>query len=183
MCMVRKIILAILFQDMECILAKLEPHASSVVHEMEALGLEANVLGHYGVTAYHCWNYIAPQHFDKDATWTVAYQLFKNNCMQDEFNFCFSHWGKLLETRDNCIWQVMLFSVIPWPYILISSRWFKGEHLHGTVAPRASTLHQGRYLSQGLGITIPHRTVEMARKHLQARWHWKPLCEHWNVDW
>lgn len=97
-------ILTITLQDIECILSKLEPHASSVVHEMENLGLEANVLGHYGVTAYHCWNYIAPQHFDKDATWTISYQLFKKNCMQDEFNFCFSHWGKLLETRENCAW-------------------------------------------------------------------------------
>lgn len=85
-------------------LARLEPHAPSVVKEMKKLGLEANVLGNYGITAYHCWNYIAPQHFDKDSTWTVSYQLFKNGCMNDEYNFCFSHWGKLLQTRDNCVW-------------------------------------------------------------------------------
>lgn len=71
---------------------------------MGEFGKEACVLGHYGVTAYHCWNYIAPQHYDKDATWTISYQLFKNGCMDDEFNFAFSHWGKMLETVSNCVW-------------------------------------------------------------------------------
>jgi hypothetical protein len=86
------------------VLAKLEPYATSVVKEMKGLGREAHVLGHYGVTAYHCWNYIAPQHFDNDSTWTVSYQLLKQGCMEHEFNFCFSHWGQVLETKENCIW-------------------------------------------------------------------------------
>lgn len=85
-------------------LAKIEPHAPLVVKEMKELGLEASVLGNYGITAYHCWNYIAPQHIDQDGTWTVSYQLFKHGCLPDEFNFCFSHWGKLLKTMDNCAW-------------------------------------------------------------------------------
>ncbi|KAG8215291.1 hypothetical protein J3R82DRAFT_8860 [Butyriboletus roseoflavus] len=150
--------------DIECILSKLHPHASSVIHEMEDLGREVNVLGQYGVTGYHCWNYIAPQHMDKDAAWTISYQLFKEKCHEDEFNFCLSHWGKVLETKANCAW------------------WFKGEHLHGTVAPRASTVKTGNHLSQGIGITIPSRTVDMARKYMQARWSWKTLCEHWGAE-
>lgn len=91
-------------QDIECLLAKLEVHAPSVVKEMRDLGREANVLGHYGITAFHCWNYIAPQHFDKDASWTVSYQLIKSHCMEDEFNFSLSHWGKMIQTVDNCAW-------------------------------------------------------------------------------
>ncbi|KAF8414636.1 hypothetical protein L210DRAFT_989912 [Boletus edulis BED1] len=150
--------------DIECILAKIEPHAPSVVKEMKAIGQEACVLGSYGITGYHCWNYIAPQHLDKDGTWTISYQLFKKGCLPDEFNFCFSHFGKVLDTVENCVW------------------WFKGDHMHGTVAPRASTLRKGQCLSQGIGITIPHRTLDMARKYFQARWSWKDLCDHWKVD-
>jgi hypothetical protein len=91
-------------QDIECLLAKVEPHAPSVVKEFKALGLQANVLGHYGVTAYHCWNYIAAEHFDNDGSWTVSYQLHKEGCMDDEFNFSLAHWGRVLHTTENCIW-------------------------------------------------------------------------------
>ena len=94
----------IMLQDIECVLARLEPHAPSVVRGMKDLGLQASVLGCYGITAYHCWNYIAPQHLDKDAAWTISYQLYKKGCLPDEFNFCFSQWGKLLETMENCVW-------------------------------------------------------------------------------
>ncbi|KAF9219273.1 hypothetical protein BS17DRAFT_770121 [Gyrodon lividus] len=140
------------------------PHAPSVVKEMQDLGRESNVLGNYGVTAYHCWNYISPQHFDKDHTWTISYQLFKKGCMQDEFDFSLAHWGISLETIENCAW------------------WFKGDHLHGTVAPRQSTLGLGVHLFQGVGITVPKKTMDMAKKYLQARWSWKPLCEHWREN-
>ncbi|KAG8220397.1 hypothetical protein J3R82DRAFT_3379 [Butyriboletus roseoflavus] len=149
--------------DIECLLAYLEPHALSVVKELKELGKQVNVLGHYGVTAYHCWNYIAPEHLDNDATSTVSYQLKKMGCKDDEFNFSFAKWGKVLETKENCIW------------------WFKGDQLHGTVAPHASTLCNGNCLSQGVGITVPHRTLDMAKKYVQARWGWKPLCERWKV--
>ena len=66
--------------------------------------------------------------------------------------------------------------------ILIQTRWFKGEHLHGTVAPRASTLRHGQCISQGVGITVPQRTMDMASKYLQARWSWKALRDHWRVE-
>ncbi|KAF8141780.1 hypothetical protein EV363DRAFT_1291758 [Boletus edulis] len=106
--------------DIECMLAMIEPHAPSVVSKMKAIGMEACMLRSYGITGYHCWNYIAPQHLDKDGTWTISYQLFKKGCIPDEFNFCFSHFGKVLDMVENCVW------------------WFKGDHMHGTVAPRAS---------------------------------------------
>jgi hypothetical protein len=85
-------------------LAKVEPYAPDVVRDMRTLGENANSLGCYGITAYHCWNYIAPEHFDEDATWTVSYQLRKRNCKKDEFNFSFAHWGHYLETIENCTW-------------------------------------------------------------------------------
>jgi hypothetical protein len=58
-------------------LAKVEPYAPDVVRDMKTLGENANSLGCYGITAYHCWNYIAPEHFDEDATWTVSYRVFR----------------------------------------------------------------------------------------------------------
>lgn len=91
-------------QDIECIVAKLEPYAPHVVKSLRELGHRANVLGTYGITAYHCWNYIAPQHYDDDATWTVSYQLRKNNCQEDEFSFALTKWGCYLATVENCCW-------------------------------------------------------------------------------
>ncbi|KAH7903467.1 hypothetical protein BJ138DRAFT_1120353 [Hygrophoropsis aurantiaca] len=93
-----------LFQDIERILSKLELHVPSVVNELKELGRFVNVLGSHGVVAFNCWNYIAPQHTDKDGMWTVSYQLQKKGCGLDEFGFAFSQWGKVLETRENCVW-------------------------------------------------------------------------------
>jgi hypothetical protein len=84
----------------------MEPYAAHVVKDLKKLGRKANSLGCYGVTAYHCWNYIAPQHFDEDATWTISYQLKKLNCKSDEFGFVFGQWGHVLETVENCVWLV-----------------------------------------------------------------------------
>ena len=91
----------------------LEPHAPLVVKELKQLGKQANILGHYGVTIYHWWNYIAAEHFDKDATSTVSYQLKKRDCNDAKFNFSFSEWEKVLETRENCIWWVSLYAPLP----------------------------------------------------------------------
>lgn len=54
--------------------------------------------------------------------------------------------------------------------------------MHGTVAPRASTLKRGDFLSQGVGITMPKKTLNMAKRYAQARWSWKELCDYWEVD-
>jgi len=91
-------------QDIECILAKIDPYVPSVVKDLKDMGEYTNSLGSYGVTAYHCWNYMAPQHRDVDATWTVAYQLYKIGCSPEEFSFSFSTWGHYLETVENCVW-------------------------------------------------------------------------------
>lgn len=70
----------------------------------------------------------------------------------------------------------------PLTLIPIWTRWFQGDHLHGTVAPRASTLRKGECRSQGIAITGPRRSLDMARKYVQARWSWKHLCDHWQVN-
>ena len=36
-----------------------------MVRDMKELRMEACVLGSYGIMAYHCWNYIVPQHITK----------------------------------------------------------------------------------------------------------------------
>lgn len=97
-----------LWQDLECILAKIEPYAPHVTKELKMLGKQANSLGTYGMTAYHCRNYIVPHHYDQDATWTVSYQLKKEHCRIHEFGFSFAHWGCYLETVSNCVWLVVL---------------------------------------------------------------------------
>ena len=96
-----------MLQDIECLLAKIQPFCPRVVADLKHVGEEANTLGSYGVNAYHCRNYIAPQHRDEDATWTVSHQLRKRNCSEDEYCFAFSEWGYYLETKENCTWQAV----------------------------------------------------------------------------
>jgi len=94
----------VFLQDVECLLAKLQPHVPDIIKNFKEAGSKVNKLGCYGATAYHCWNYIAPQHSDSDATWTIAHQLKKQTRENVEFSFAFTRWKYYLETRENCSW-------------------------------------------------------------------------------
>lgn len=81
-------------------IAPIHPHAAK---ELRQLSSEVNSLGGIGVTAYYCWNFVAPQHVDRDATWTIALQTCKE-APADEFNFVMMDLGCYVETAENALW-------------------------------------------------------------------------------
>ncbi|KAG1860111.1 hypothetical protein F4604DRAFT_1684486 [Suillus subluteus] len=68
--------------------------------------------GGIGVTTYYCWNFVAPQHVDHDATWTTALQTYKE-AMADEFNFVMMDLGCYVETAENALWGYFTQNFIP----------------------------------------------------------------------
>ncbi|KAG1845816.1 hypothetical protein F4604DRAFT_1688588 [Suillus subluteus] len=114
-------------------------------------------------TAYYCWNFVAPQHVDHDATWTIALQTYKE-ATADEFNFVMMDLGCYVETAENALW------------------WFQGGHTHGTVVPRLSSMLSNRNLSQGIGVTLPKTSFQAAQTQSSARDAFEALAQKWQVD-
>ncbi|KAG2353218.1 hypothetical protein BDR07DRAFT_1382599 [Suillus spraguei] len=90
-------------EDVERMVAAIEPFHPQVARELRRLSSEVNSLGGIGVTAYYCWNFVAPQHIDCDATWTIALQTRKE-ALADEFNFIMADLGCYVETAENALW-------------------------------------------------------------------------------
>ena len=169
-------------QDIECLLTKVHPYAPEVVQDFQDSGKVSNALGCYGVVAYHCWNYIAPQHIDNDATWSVSYQLRKRGCSGTEFSFAYTEWGCYLETVENCIWYEFIYYSDCEIESLLFVRWFQGKDMHGTILPKKSTVKSGNGLSQGVVVTLPRKGLKAAESFEQGRASWKALCDYWKID-
>lgn len=91
------------YQDVERMVAAITPVHPQVAGELRRLSSEVNSLGGIGATAYYCWNFVAPQHVDHDATWTIALQTCKE-APADEFNFVMMDLGCYVETAENALW-------------------------------------------------------------------------------
>ena len=90
-------------QDVERMVAAITPVHPQAARELRHLSSEVNSLGGIGATAYYCWNFVAPQHVDRDATWTIALQTCKES-LADEFNFVMMDLGCYVETAENALW-------------------------------------------------------------------------------
>ncbi|KAG2335577.1 hypothetical protein BDR05DRAFT_353426 [Suillus weaverae] len=89
--------------DVERMVAAITPVHPQAARELRQLSSEVNSLGGIGATAYYCWNFVAPQHVDRDATWTIALQTCKE-ALADEFNFVMMDLGCYVETAENALW-------------------------------------------------------------------------------
>jgi len=149
--------------DVERMVAAIATVHPQAARELRQLSSEVNSLGGIGATAYYCWNFVAPQHIDLDATWTIALQTCKE-APADEFNFVMMDLGCYVETVENALW------------------WFQGRHTHGTVVPRLSSMLSNRNLSQGIGVTLPRTSLQAARTQNLARAAFEALAQKWQVD-
>ncbi|KAG1799172.1 hypothetical protein EV424DRAFT_1546056 [Suillus variegatus] len=149
--------------DVERMVAAVAPLHPDVTRELRDLSAEVNSLGGIGATAYYCWNFVALQHVDHDATWTISLQTCKE-ARQDEFNFVLMDLGCYVETRENSLW------------------WFHGSQTHGTVVPRLSSMSSNKNLSQGIAVTLPLASLQGARNQNQARDAYVPLAQRWNMN-
>lgn len=71
-----------------------------------------NQLGSTGMNLYYCTNYISLIYADRDALrHSLRCQLQRQNCLPDEFNFCYIRWGILLHTQLNTAWYKVLLHV------------------------------------------------------------------------
>lgn len=69
-------------------------------------GAGINPMGKMGMNSFYCWEYASPLHRDKDATWSLCCQLWKNTNHKDEYNFAYAEWGCYIVTQENCVWSV-----------------------------------------------------------------------------
>lgn len=60
-------------------------------------------LGKYGLNTFYCWDYVAPQHTDKDRSYTISIQTEKTG-ISDLYNFSFTEYGFYIETQTNALW-------------------------------------------------------------------------------
>ncbi|KAG1853973.1 hypothetical protein F4604DRAFT_1932943 [Suillus subluteus] len=149
--------------DVEMMVAAITQVHPQAARELRQLSSEVNSLGGIGATAYYCWNFVAPQHVDRDATWTIALQTCKE-ALADEFNFVMMDLGCYVETAENALW------------------WFQGCYTHGTVIPQLSSMLSNRNLSQGIGVTLPKTSLQAAQTQNLARAAFEALAQKWQVD-
>ncbi|KAJ7066700.1 hypothetical protein C8F01DRAFT_1248697 [Mycena amicta] len=86
-------------------LEHVRPWAPNVVKELREVSVKAGLapFGKSSMNAFYCSEYAAPQHPDKDASWSICTQL-KKKSQEDEYNFAFSEWGFVIQTEENCLW-------------------------------------------------------------------------------
>ncbi|KAG2753406.1 hypothetical protein P692DRAFT_20845883 [Suillus brevipes Sb2] len=121
------------------------PHVAKNIKEKSAAA-EMNRLGTSGANIFYCSDYLSPQHFDRDASWSICSQLDKTGAT-DEWNFCYTEWSAYIQTRANSVW------------------WFDSSHLHGTMAPAASVIEHAKRLRGGALSTGNHLTVRERDRH------------------
>lgn len=78
------------------------PHVAKNIKEKSAAA-EMNRLGTSGANIFYCSDYLSPQHFDRDASWSICSQLDKTGAT-DEWNFCYTEWSAYIQTRANSVW-------------------------------------------------------------------------------
>ena len=85
---------------------------SGAINHYASLCQEAELpfLGSFGMTSYHCTNFVSCMHRDRDAgkgkILHPCFQLIKENCSNLDFNFAYVEWGIVIETRANSLWCV-----------------------------------------------------------------------------
>ncbi|KAG1796501.1 hypothetical protein EV424DRAFT_1353125 [Suillus variegatus] len=121
------------------------PYVAKNIKENSAAA-EMNRLGTSGANIFYCSDYLSPQHFDHDASWSICSQLDKTGAT-DEWNFCYTEWSAYIQTRANTVW------------------WFESSHLHGTMAPAASVIEHAKRLRGGALSTGNHLTVRERDRH------------------
>ena len=76
----------------------------------------------------------------------------------------------LLMPIGGIIWRPVLtaygrhIDYLAYNLTITHPRWFKGEHTHGTIMPRLSSLHDKKNLSHGFAFTVPKRSYEKAKE-------------------
>ncbi|KAF7315105.1 hypothetical protein MIND_00024800 [Mycena indigotica] len=108
---------------------------------------ELAYLGKYGLTGYHCSNFVSCIHRDDDIEGGClhpCFQLSKENCGPQDFNFAYVEWGVAIETTANALWL------------------FDGRHAHGSIMPSAEAINAGAQ-SEGDHGSNNRRNVNRAR--------------------
>ncbi|THU90117.1 hypothetical protein K435DRAFT_864596 [Dendrothele bispora CBS 962.96] len=134
-------------QDMNIALQILK-NGSELVHKMVIDAMKdagTYLLGPGGMNAFYCHNYIAPQHFDQDETFTITFQTKKTGHPRF-FNFAFSQYGIILHTETDTTW------------------WFYGGHLHGTIVPTSEAVKKGEAVSDGITFVLRRRDAQYAKE-------------------
>ncbi|KAL0578032.1 hypothetical protein V5O48_003937 [Marasmius crinis-equi] len=143
---------AIRVQDTGCdasaVMEVLKSGSSVTYRNISSTARDAHTrhLGTQGVSGVYCSNYIAPQHNDRDASFTVAAQVTKRAPSSSHFSFVYSEWGIVIQTQDDTIF------------------WFDSDALHGTLTCKRSDLISGASVSDGVGFMVRTRDAEFARK-------------------
>ena len=60
--------------------------------------------GHSALTLYYCKDYMAPVHCDKDAGFSLALQISKDNCEPGDYDFGYVQFGVRLNTQPGSAW-------------------------------------------------------------------------------
>ena len=60
--------------------------------------------GHSALTLYYCKDYMAPVHCDKDAGFSLALQISKDNCEPGDYDFGYAQFGVRLHTQPGSAW-------------------------------------------------------------------------------
>jgi len=160
------------------VLAKVAPYSPRVFNDLKDDSQDCNSLGLLGVTAYYCWNYTAPLHRDSDRGWSVSVQIEKI-ANHDEFNFAYVDWGYYLETSTNCVWYVKQLNNNLYDFTIEYIRWFKGEHTHGTIMPRLSSLQNPNTISSGFPFTVPKKSYTKGMEMKFLRRSYQKLKDIW----
>ncbi|KAL0576736.1 hypothetical protein V5O48_005259 [Marasmius crinis-equi] len=134
--------------DASAVMEALRNASSYAYHNISRTAKTARTrhLGTEGVSGVYCTNYIAPQHGDRDASFTAAVQLTKQAPSRSHFAFVYSEWGIVIETVSDTLF------------------WFDSDALHGTLTCRRSDLASGASLSEGVGFMVRSRDAEFAKK-------------------
>jgi hypothetical protein len=67
--------------------------------------------GRWDASAFYGYNYSTAQHIDKDASWSVANTLEKEDCPDLAGSFAYSEWGTVVVTQENTVWYGLVSTI------------------------------------------------------------------------
>ncbi|KAJ7446818.1 hypothetical protein B0H11DRAFT_1745484, partial [Mycena galericulata] len=120
-----------------------------------------NRMGKMGMNAFYCWEYGAPLHRDRDATWSLCCQLWKTKGHDEAYNFAYAEWGCYIVTVENCVWYAF----------------FNPKELHGTVLPADS--ERDIVISRGTHTTVRNVDCQRAALYEQIRLTYSSRVAYW----
>lgn len=107
-------------QDTDIVMTALRHTAPDISKDIDISQQKSHMfpLGKYGINAFYCYNYLAPQHYNRDRTWTISIQTGKKCTNWPVRFFLYSLWCYFAHREQHVVVSNCLRPTLHFTYYL-----------------------------------------------------------------